>query len=92
MTMSPAVDLKLLAFLSGVVGQVASTPIAPPYNANSQPIVDLGYSQYQGTSLSSGVNQYLGMRFAAPPLDGLRFRAPIAPINTTGIKNATSVT
>jgi acetylcholinesterase len=31
-------------------------------------LVDLGYAQYQGTHLSAGVNQYLGMRYAAPPL------------------------
>lgn len=56
-----------------------------------QPIVDLGYSQYQGTTLSSGVNQYLGMRFAAPPVGDLRFRAPAEPLETTGLQNATAV-
>lgn len=55
-----------------------------------QPIVDLGYSQYQGTTLSSGVNQYLGMRFAAPPVGDLRFRAPAEPLETTGLQNATA--
>ena len=35
---------------------------------SSSAYVDLGYSQYQGTVLSSGINQYLGIRYAAPPL------------------------
>lgn len=59
--------------------------------ANSQPVVDLGYSKYQGTALSSGVNQFLGIRYAKPPLGDLRWRAPIDPVNTTGIQNATAV-
>jgi hypothetical protein len=40
-------------------------------------VVDLGYSRHQGVSVSEGeVVQYLGMRYAAPPLGDLRFRAP----------------
>ena len=31
--------------------------------------VDLGYSKYQGSVLPGGtINQYLGMRYAAPPI------------------------
>ncbi|KFZ18670.1 hypothetical protein V501_01087 [Pseudogymnoascus sp. VKM F-4519 (FW-2642)] len=55
------------------------------------PVVDLGYSQYEGTALSSGVDQYLGMRFAAPPLGNLRFKAPAEPLTATGIQIATEV-
>jgi len=32
---------------------------------SGQPVVDLGYSKYQGITLGSGVNQYLGIRYAA---------------------------
>jgi hypothetical protein len=55
------------------------------------PVVDLGYSKYQGITLGSGVNQYLGIRYAAPPLGDLRFRAPAEPVTTSGIQNATVV-
>lgn len=53
--------------------------------------VDLGYARYNGKSLDAGVNQYLGMRFAAPPLGDLRFRAPAEPEEITGVQDANSV-
>jgi acetylcholinesterase len=34
-------------------------------------LVDLGYSEYQGTVLGNGVNEYLGIRYAAPPIGNL---------------------
>lgn len=47
-------------------------------------VVDLGYTKYQGVQLEAGVNQYLGLRYAAPPLGNLRFRAPAdTPRNET---------
>lgn len=56
------------------------------------PTIDLGYAVYQGTTLEvSGVNQYLGMRFASPPLGNLRFRAPTSPAAEEGIQDATVV-
>lgn len=69
---------------------IAATPLSTTILKN-QPVVDLGYSQYQGVTLSSGVNQYLGMRFAAPPTGDLRFRAPVKPLSTVGVQNATNV-
>ncbi|KAJ0416914.1 Alpha/Beta hydrolase protein [Aspergillus carlsbadensis] len=53
-------------------------------------IVDLGYSRYQGASVSEGVVQYLGMRYAAPPLGDLRFRAPQEPLRTETIQEASA--
>lgn len=56
-------------------------------------LVDLGYSSYQGTVLGGpgGVNQYLGMRFAAAPLGDLRWRAPQEPAVTSDVVDAISV-
>lgn len=54
-------------------------------------VVDLGYSKYQGTVLNAGVNQYLGMRYAMPPLGNLRWRAPRDPHRHGGIQDATQV-
>ncbi|KAF8855262.1 triacylglycerol lipase-like protein [Acephala macrosclerotiorum] len=66
---------------------VAGAPFSATIS-NTAPVVDLGYSKYQGVGLESGVNQYLGMRFAAPPLGDLRFRAPVEPLATAGVQNA----
>ncbi|RDW71032.1 carboxylesterase [Coleophoma cylindrospora] len=58
------------------------------FTAALDPRADLGYAIYEGTSLSNGVNQFLGMRYAAPPLGQNRFRLPSPPSNETGIVQA----
>lgn len=42
-------------------------------------VIDLGYSRYQGVSLQNGITQWLGIRYAAPPMASLRFAAPQDP-------------
>jgi len=44
--------------------------------------VHLGYSSYNGVPLANGVTQWLGIRYAAPPLGELRFAAPQDPPST----------
>ncbi|KAJ7890194.1 Esta [Mycena olivaceomarginata] len=51
--------------------------------AAASPQVKLDYATYVGTSLAAGVNQFLGMRFAAPPLGNRRWRAPADPLVET---------
>ncbi|KAL2851067.1 Alpha/Beta hydrolase protein [Aspergillus pseudoustus] len=53
-------------------------------------IVDLDYSRYQGESVTNGVVQYLGMRYAAPPVGHLRFRAPRDPPQTRMVQSASA--
>lgn len=56
---------KLLALVTVVVCVRAQTA----------PIVDLGYAQYQGTvDPSTSTTSFLGIRYAAPPLGGFLFR------------------
>ncbi|KAK7963359.1 triacylglycerol [Apiospora saccharicola] len=43
------------------------------------PLVDLKYTKLQGTPLGNGATQWLGVRYAAPPIGDLRFAAPIDP-------------
>ncbi|KAF7557690.1 hypothetical protein G7Z17_g454 [Cylindrodendrum hubeiense] len=57
--------------------------------ATSIAVVDLGYAKYAGDSLAAGVDQFLGMRYARPPIGDLRFRAPQKPQTEFGIKSAT---
>ena len=54
-------------------------------------LVDLGYSRYQGQTVSGGIDQWLGIRYAAPPVGDLRFSAPQAPPRTDTILQADQV-
>jgi hypothetical protein len=54
-------------------------------------LVDLGYSKYQGRVVGDGTTQWLGIRYAAPPLGELRFAAPRLPGNREGVQDATKV-
>jgi carboxylesterase type B len=54
------------------------------------PIVDLGYAKYRGSTNGQGVKEFLGIRFAAPPVGDLRWRAPADPEPVTGIQDATA--
>ncbi|KAJ7732174.1 Alpha/Beta hydrolase protein [Mycena metata] len=57
--------------------------------AQSTPVIDLGYAQYQGTVSTANISQFLGIRYAAAPIGDLRFRAPQPPANVTGVQQAT---
>ncbi|OJJ75773.1 hypothetical protein ASPBRDRAFT_203505 [Aspergillus brasiliensis CBS 101740] len=57
-------------------------------NGDGSPQVDLGYARYRGVRLPAGVDEYLGMRYAAPPLGQQRFRAPGDPSSTSSIQDA----
>lgn len=48
----------------------------------------LGYSSYNGAALPNGVTQWLGIRYAAPPLGDLRFAAPEDPPAVEGVVEA----
>ncbi|KAJ5166560.1 uncharacterized protein N7482_005341 [Penicillium canariense] len=52
------------------------------------PVVDLGYTSYEGRSLGGGISQWLGVRYAAPPVGDLRFAAPQDPLVEKGIQQA----
>ncbi|KAI0347662.1 cephalosporin esterase [Trametopsis cervina] len=53
---------------------------------SSAPIVDLGYAIYQGVfNETSNTTDFLGVRYAAPPVGNLRFQAPAPPLNETSL-------
>lgn len=82
-------NLALVAGASCVLGRSHYTELRDEI---ASPIVDLGYAIYRGERLGEAdVDQYLGMRYAAPPLGELRFRAPQDPMPESGIQNASSV-
>lgn len=51
--------------------------------------VDLGHARYQGAALQNGVNQWLGVRFAAPCNGTNRFREAQPVLNQTTVQDAT---
>ncbi|KAG4413808.1 hypothetical protein IFR04_013033, partial [Cadophora malorum] len=53
------------------------------------PLVDLTYSKYQGQTLQNGVNQWLSIRYAAPPTGTRRFSAPQPPLAENATQDAT---
>ena len=55
------------------------------------PVVDVTYAQYQGTPLPNGVSEWLGLRYAAPPLGNLRFQAPQDPVGNGSVIAADQV-
>ncbi|KAJ7503347.1 Alpha/Beta hydrolase protein [Mycena galericulata] len=57
--------------------------------AQSAPVINLGYAQYQGTVSATNISHFLGIRYAAAPLGDLRFRAPQPPATVTGVQQAT---
>lgn len=57
-------------------------------SSNNAPIIDLGYAKYEGTFLDASVNQFLGMRYAAPPLGDLRWREAENPLHENGVQPA----
>lgn len=59
--------LALLLCLA-IPALTAPWPLAATSPQTTSALVDLGYSKYQGTRLGVGVNQYLSVRYAAPPL------------------------
>jgi hypothetical protein len=67
--------------------QVASSAQSPLVSTT----IDLGYVEYQGTKLANGINQYVGMRYAAPPVGDNRWRAPAGVPPEFGIQSATKV-
>ncbi|CAG7945150.1 unnamed protein product [Penicillium nalgiovense] len=77
-----------IILIAGLFGDLLS---ASPFPAMPLlPTVDLGYSQYRGMSLTNGVDQYLGIRYAKAPLGDLRFRGPEDPEETAGVLDASS--
>ncbi|KAF4450418.1 hypothetical protein F53441_6417 [Fusarium austroafricanum] len=60
-----------------------------PFSQAVDPTVDLGYSKYKGNVLGNGVSEWLGVRFAAPPVKDLRFKLPQDPIRTKAVQDAT---
>ncbi|EAU30772.1 conserved hypothetical protein [Aspergillus terreus NIH2624] len=71
--MQAALRLVLAATLAPILG-----------GSLSGPIVDLGYSSYQGyNEATTGLNIWKGIRYASPPVGHLRWQPPTPPAKNT---------
>jgi len=71
-----------MASLRSFLTLLAITTISPVHaqgdSSSTAPVIKLPYAQYQGASNSSlNINAYYDVRYAAPPVGDLRFRAPV---------------
>ncbi|OAA60676.1 Carboxylesterase, type B [Cordyceps fumosorosea ARSEF 2679] len=85
--------LKRLAYIAGALRTAAAAAIDLPAETTAAaaraPIVHLDYATYRGSrAAGAGVDQFLGMRFASPPVGDLRFRAPQAPAYENEVQDA----
>ena len=55
------------------------------------PVVDLGYTKYQGDTYPGGISQWLGIRYAQPPVGDFRFAPPQSITGTGTLQMATQV-
>lgn len=84
--------MLFITVLAGLLcGIIIPLVEAHKHHGSGSSLVDLGYSKYQGNKSTNGITQWLGMRYAAPPVGNLRFRAPQDPVCTTAVQNATQV-
>lgn len=77
--------MKLQRYLAPALGLLISS-------AHSlDPLVDVEYSRYQGKALDNGITQWLGIRYAAPPIGDLRWCPPQDPPKNETIQDASNV-
>lgn len=62
-----------------------------PTASRGNKVVVLDYAKYNGHALAAGVTEFLGMRFAAPPINELRWREPQNPAQISGVQDASTV-
>ncbi|KAI0782411.1 cephalosporin esterase [Irpex lacteus] len=87
--------LKTLLAALHVLGYASIEALCTASSTNrTSPTVDLGYAIYEGTyNQTTNQTSFLGIRYAAPPVDQLRFQAPSPPLDerSLGIQKADTV-
>ena len=74
--------LSVLVLLATFI-QVGVHAAAVVTRRDGIPVVGLDYATFQGSS-SGGVDSFLGVPYAQPPVGNLRFRRPQSPLSLPG--------
>lgn len=86
---------RLISLFCAAVLAIPNLVAARPHNCSTEApsvkTVDLGYAKFLGSTNGLGISEFLGMRFAAPSLGDLRFRAPRDPLPENGTVKANTV-
>lgn len=85
--------LTQLACVAAALGAAVALPAdTTTATTATAPLIHLDYATYQGSRAAGAVvDQFLGMRFAKPPMGDLRFRAPQEPAHEDQVQDATKV-
>ena len=86
MMMKPSAILASSALLALSSAAAAQSPAAEPPAAT--PVVETEAGKVQGLE-QGGIDAFLGVRYAAPPLGDLRFQPPAKPEAWEGVADAT---
>ena len=71
--------------------QVGVRAAAVAYRRDGGPVVSLDYATFEGNS-AGGVESFLGMAYAQPPVGDLRFRRPQPPLHLPGVTPVSDLT
>ena len=67
-----------------ILVQIGVYAAANPISRGGGPVVSLSYATFEGSS-TAGVDAFLGVPYAQPPVGNLRFRRPQPPLPLSGI-------
>ncbi len=81
----------VILFGCAILTLAIALPLRKPPFLLHGPRVDLGYTSYIGRRRQDNVDEFLGLRYAAPPTGDLRWRAPVEPVADGKTHNALAV-